>query len=239
MKKYLKLLGMLVFSSVLFLSCDSKQATEAEKVPVQEVANKGSVEDNVQAKLREKVASGEKDQGGPYGTFQFEKELHDFGPIKQGDVVEHTFLFENTGEVPLVISNIKASCGCTTPSWPKEPIEPGAEGKILVKFDSKGKVGQQLKNITIAANVPTGRKIITIKTNVEAAAANTSSMMGAFEKNRQVVQPVACNWPLFHTLGSCQMLSPILNSIISREKSISSTCQTNINIGLISLQSSL
>lgn len=168
---------MLALSSVLFWSCDQKKADTEEATPVAEVANTG-VNDGTE---KESPVSTENTTEGPYSEFKFEKESHDFGPIKQGDVVEYEFKFENIGEVPLVISDIKASCGCTTPSWPKEPVEPGAEGTILVKFDSKGKIGQQLKNITITANVETGRKIISIKTNIEAAA-NTSDMNGPLKK---------------------------------------------------------
>lgn len=77
---------------------------------------------------------------------------YDFGKAKDGDVVEKSFAFKNTGEAPLVISNISASCGCTTPEWPKEPIAPGAESNILVKFNTTGKPGQQNKAVTITAN---------------------------------------------------------------------------------------
>ncbi|QNF34381.1 DUF1573 domain-containing protein [Adhaeribacter swui] len=91
---------------------------------------------------------------------------HDFGDIKPGAVVKHTFTFKNTGKSPLIISNASATCGCTVPEWPKDPVAPGAEGKIDVQFDSHGKTGQQSKTITIEANTQPSTNQIAIKTNI-------------------------------------------------------------------------
>ncbi|BDD10475.1 hypothetical protein FUAX_29070 [Fulvitalea axinellae] len=84
--------------------------------------------------------------------FQFEQTEYKFGEVKQGAVVTHVFKFKNTGKSALVIQNIGTSCGCTTPSYSKEPIAPGKSGEITVKFDTKGKRGQQSKSIRITAN---------------------------------------------------------------------------------------
>lgn len=81
-----------------------------------------------------------------------EESVYDFGTVKDGEVVEKSFAFQNTGNGPLVISNITASCGCTTPEWPKDPIPPGGESNILVRFNTTGKPGQQSKAVTITAN---------------------------------------------------------------------------------------
>ncbi|WP_025743796.1 DUF1573 domain-containing protein [Aquimarina pacifica] len=91
---------------------------------------------------------------------------HDFGIIKEGDIVEHQFSFTNTGEVPLVISNAKGSCGCTVPKWPKEPIQPGATETLLVSFNSNGKPNLQTKKITITANTESGKETLSIKAMV-------------------------------------------------------------------------
>ncbi len=69
---------------------------------------------------------------GPLPLFEFAEESHDFGSINEGDVVEHTFKFKNVGDAPLIISSATASCGCTVPEWPKEPIPVGEEGEIAV-----------------------------------------------------------------------------------------------------------
>ncbi|WP_138506566.1 DUF1573 domain-containing protein [Spirosoma lacussanchae] len=81
-----------------------------------------------------------------------ENGIYDFGQLTEGDTVEHDFAFTNTGEFPLIINNITASCGCTTPEWPREPVAPGAKSSIKVRFNSRGKMGQQNKTITVFAN---------------------------------------------------------------------------------------
>ena len=82
----------------------------------------------------------------------FSETQFNFGEIEEGEVVEHVFQFTNTGKVPLIISDARSTCGCTVPEWSKEPIEPGANSEIKVRFDSTGKKGEQLKPITITAN---------------------------------------------------------------------------------------
>jgi hypothetical protein len=83
---------------------------------------------------------------------KFEKESHDFGKIKEGDKVSYDFKFTNTGKSPLIITNARATCGCTTPTWPKAPVKPGESGVISVTFNSAGKSGLQDKQITVTAN---------------------------------------------------------------------------------------
>lgn len=101
---------------------------------------------------------------GPYMTF--EATSHDFGDIYQGDKVEHTFHFENTGDAPLVITNIKVTCGCTATDWSRDPILPGEESSITVKFNSAGKLNKQNKVITIVSNAANPLPQVKIVTNV-------------------------------------------------------------------------
>ena len=82
----------------------------------------------------------------------FEKEIFDFKQIAHGEKVEHEFKFKNTGKSPLIISNATATCGCTVPEIPKEPILPGKEGVIKVVFNSEGKEGMQDKVVTVTSN---------------------------------------------------------------------------------------
>lgn len=103
---------------------------------------------------------------GPLPAFKFEEMEHDFGTITQGQLVTHVFKFTNSGEGPLIIDNASASCGCTVPTWPKEPIEPGKSGEITVQFDSKGKVGQQSKQVSITANTQPSLTTLNIKANI-------------------------------------------------------------------------
>jgi hypothetical protein len=110
-------------------------------------------------------ASAKKADG---AVITFEKKTHDFGEIVQGDKVEHTYKFTNTGTEPLVITNVEVSCGCTTPKgWPRDPIMPGGKGEITVAFNSAGKMGKMTKTVTIVSNaVNTDASHITFTTNV-------------------------------------------------------------------------
>jgi len=103
---------------------------------------------------------------GPLPEFAFASESHDFGTINEGDKVEHIFKFTNEGKAPLIISSATASCGCTVPEWPKEPIGVGQEGEIKVVFNSKGKPGIQNKTVTITANTFPKVNRVRIKANV-------------------------------------------------------------------------
>lgn len=97
---------------------------------------------------------------------EFAKEVHDYGTIKNGANGECVFEFTNKGNEPLILANVKGSCQCTVPEWPKEPIAPGATAKITVKYNTKN-AGPINKSVTItsnAVNEPT--KVIRIKGNV-------------------------------------------------------------------------
>lgn len=92
----------------------------------------------------------------------FESEVHDYGTIKQGANGTYEFRFKNTGKEPLIISNAQGSCGCTVPSWPKEPIAPGMGNFIKVTYDTK-RVGPFTKTVTLTTNAKTPTKLLTIK----------------------------------------------------------------------------
>lgn len=90
------------------------------------------------------------------GDFQFDKTEHDFGQFNEGDgPVTTIFTFTNSGTAPIVLNNVQASCGCTTPQWPREPIEPGKTGEIAVTFNPSGRPGRFQKSITIQSNAAT------------------------------------------------------------------------------------
>jgi hypothetical protein len=101
---------------------------------------------------------------------ELDKEIHDFGTIKEGDIVETEFIVKNTGDSDLVIADAKGSCGCTVPEPPKEPIKPGESAPIKVSFDSKGKPGSQEKTVTLTTNSENGHETFKIKANVTPAA---------------------------------------------------------------------
>lgn len=83
----------------------------------------------------------------------FNKTTHDFGKINEADGrVTTTFTFKNEGMVPLVLTNVRASCGCTTPKWTREPIEPGQSGEITVTYNPSGRPGRFQKTVTVTSN---------------------------------------------------------------------------------------
>jgi hypothetical protein len=109
-----------------------------------------------------------------YPEMSFEEEEHDFGNIKRGTNVEHTFKFTNTGKAPLVITNATSSCGCTVPTYPRnESIAPGETREMTVKFDGSGQ-GQTTKTVNITANTESGTEKVRIKAFVETDANKAS-----------------------------------------------------------------
>ncbi|RZL16906.1 MAG: DUF1573 domain-containing protein [Pedobacter sp.] len=95
-------------------------------------------------------------------TIKFDKDVFEFGEVNEGEQVEHEFKFENTGKTPLIITNATATCGCTIPEWPKEPIKPGDKGVIKVIFNSLGKPGLNDKVITITSNANPAQTLLHI-----------------------------------------------------------------------------
>lgn len=104
---------------------------------------------------------------------EWNKETHDFGNITEGTIAKYTFTFTNTGSEPAVITGAQASCGCTVPTYVKEPVLQGQKGSVTAKFDSSGKTGNQTKTITVTTNV--GTYLLYIKCNVVAKVAQPKS----------------------------------------------------------------
>ncbi|MBT8323665.1 MAG: DUF1573 domain-containing protein [Winogradskyella sp.] len=100
-------------------------------------------------------------------VLSFVAEELNYGDIDQNSNGTRIFKFVNSGNAPLVITEVKTSCGCTVPSYSKEPILPGQLGQIEVAYNTK-KVGAFKKTITVVSNAKEGHKILTIKGNVQA-----------------------------------------------------------------------
>ena len=163
---------MLLLTVGLVISSCSNKDTEARiarlegRVAELEAGN-GSSRPVTATPSNSNVASIAEEVGtGPFPAFEFTEEDHDFGTIKEGDVVNHVFKFTNSGDVPLIISSATASCGCTVPQWPREPVAVGGTGEIHVSFNSKNKPGIQNKTITITANTNPKTTRLKIKANV-------------------------------------------------------------------------
>lgn len=101
----------------------------------------------------------------PQPEMMFEDESHDFGDIPQNVPATYEFEFENTGTGMLIISEAEASCGCTVPEWPKQPIGPGKKAVIKVEYNAE-KAGPFAKTITIKSNDPNSPTELRIKGNV-------------------------------------------------------------------------
>lgn len=143
-------LAALVLALAIGTSCSQKSEQDAkikaleEKIAQLETGNSSVTPVNAQSTQSADPSS--------LGAFQFEEMEYDFGTIREGEVIERVFNFTNNGEAPLVISNITASCGCTSPDWTKSPVNPGEEGFVKVVFNSASKSGAQSPTVTIQAN---------------------------------------------------------------------------------------
>lgn len=103
---------------------------------------------------------------GPLPVATFTKLEHDFGTIREGQVVEYTYTVKNTGQAPLIIQSAQPSCGCTAPDWTKTPIPVGGTGFVKASFDSNGKPNIQNKSITVTANTWPKQTVLRFKAMV-------------------------------------------------------------------------
>ncbi len=106
-------------------------------------------------------------QAGNADNMAFKDAVHEFGTVPEGPDATCEFTFKNTGNEPIIIEKAQPSCGCTVPSFSKEPVPPGGSGTISVAYHTKGKPNPFTKTITVVSNA--GTKVLTIKGNVEKA----------------------------------------------------------------------
>lgn len=104
-------------------------------------------------------------------NMSFANVSHDFGTVPEGPDATYEFVFTNTGKEPIIIEKAQPSCGCTVPSFPKEPIAPGAKGTINVAYHTKGRPNAFTKTISVVSNA--GTKVLTIRGSVEKAPENS------------------------------------------------------------------
>nr|WP_322625840.1 DUF1573 domain-containing protein [uncultured Flavobacterium sp.] len=107
---------------------------------------------------------------GKMPIIKFENIEHDFGTIKAGEKVEYTYKFSNEGTADLLITDAKASCGCTVPDYTKTPVAPGKTGEVHVVFDSAGKSGDVSKTVTLTLNTEKGNETVSFKANIDNSA---------------------------------------------------------------------
>lgn len=150
--KYLLFLLMTVIS---IISCGNPSKNITQK-------KKGSLSEMMEIK----ATLSDPDKKEKYGRLVLDMDEHDFGDIKEGEIVTQLFRFTNKGEGTLLIHECQATCGCTVPNWPKEPIPPGGVGDIEIKFNSRGKSGSIGKSIIIITNGKPNKEGIIIRANV-------------------------------------------------------------------------
>jgi hypothetical protein len=168
-----------LFAALILVGSLAMIACQGDTKDARDVANETPATTTGDAAMQATAATGDPAQQaaaaaaenqvptGPTTTVVYEHTDFDFGTVKEGEKVKHTFKFKNTGSEPLIISNAKGSCGCTVPKWPSEPVAPGATSQIDVEFDSKGKPGKQTKRVTVNANTVPAQMFLNITGNVE------------------------------------------------------------------------
>lgn len=144
MKKSILVLAM---ASLLAIACQKKEEITTqplETASVEEVVEKTAVT-----------------------SLALSENHHNFGAIKKGETVQHTYEITNTGDNPLVISDVKPACGCTAPEFTKDPILPGQKGKIVLSFDSTNFDGLVNKQASVYANVEQSPIMLTFSAEVQ------------------------------------------------------------------------
>ncbi|MFC3196955.1 DUF1573 domain-containing protein [Parapedobacter deserti] len=147
----------LFFAGLMVItSCNSgrNQEHDAEEIPLDQMGEQP---------IGQTIIPGVETGG---AVMEVSDDSHDFGKIKEGEKIEHEFTFTNTGTSPLIISNVHASCGCTTPEYSKNPIAPGEEGMVKVVFNSAGQLGKQHKVITVTSNASSPNTLLHIRGEV-------------------------------------------------------------------------
>lgn len=137
------ILGFSALCMVAFTSCKEDASSKVKAENVEVAADRDAV-------------------SGDFPVVTFDRTEHDFGEIENGTPVETVFSYTNSGKTPLVITDIKSTCGCTVPqNWSKEPLEPGASASFTVKFDGKG-ANKVSKTVTLTANTEKGTETVKI-----------------------------------------------------------------------------
>jgi hypothetical protein len=163
MKKIILTLGVFALAlSVSFAKDDKKTKTKVKTaVPTAAATQATPAKSDVAAAAAPAAATQSPD------AMKFEAEVHDFGTVPEGPNADYEFKFKNTGKEPIIIERAQPSCGCTTPSWSKDPVLPGKTGSIKASYGTQGRPNAFTKTITVYTNV--GTKVLTIKGNVEKA----------------------------------------------------------------------
>lgn len=164
-RNFLKSMLLVVLVAAAATACKDKDA-EKKIAALEARLNELEGKKAAQPAITPAVNAPETKPEGPLPAFEFQTVEHDFGTINEGDVVEYSYAFKNTGNAPLIIQNAQGSCGCTVPDWSKEPIPVGGTGFVKAKFDSSGKPNIQNKTVTVTANTWPKQTVLRFKAMV-------------------------------------------------------------------------
>ncbi len=153
----MKWISLFFAGLMLIISCNTgkNQEQESAEIPLDQIGKQP---------VGQSVIPGTDSSS---AMLEVENDSYDFGEIKEGEKVEHEFRFINTGSSPLIISNVQASCGCTTPEYSKNPIAPGDQGMVKVEFNSSGQVGKQHKVVTVTSNASSPNTLLHLRGEVK------------------------------------------------------------------------
>jgi uncharacterized cupredoxin-like copper-binding protein len=168
MKKII--LGLSALCMIAFTSCKEDATTKIKSENITEAASRDAV-------------------NADFPVLTFTETEHDFGEIEDGTPVETVFAYTNTGKAPLVITDIKSTCGCTVPQdWSKEPLAPGDSAQFTVKFNGKGN-GNVSKTITVTSNTEAGKETVKIKAFVKKDGATPNVPAALSQEVKSSTQP--------------------------------------------------
>ncbi len=167
MKKLVYVLTFIAFAALIFVQCRHKEAPA--EVTVEKFNRDSILANDPELKKADSMANvteqSEEERLKTVTSIKFDKEVYDFGECTEGDKVKKTIEFTNTGKLPLVINQAYGSCGCTVPTYDKEPVQPGKKGKLEIEFNSEHKAGANTKSVMIEAN--TNPPITTVSFSVK------------------------------------------------------------------------
>ncbi|MDA3820703.1 MAG: DUF1573 domain-containing protein [Candidatus Delongbacteria bacterium] len=147
---------LLIVMMISFPSCNSDNNDN-------ETDNDGKI---TTSDVKNPISADGKSDMSSLPEFDFPVKEYNFGTVIQGEKVAYTFTFTNVGGSDLIINNVKASCGCTTPTWTKKPIAPGDKGEIEIVFNSQGRQGEQKKSVNVFANTQPNTTELRINCNI-------------------------------------------------------------------------
>ena len=170
MKKLILSIAIAVFTTI---AINAQVATSTSNVQSKTVEQQKAEKQKAEAKRLESNKKLEQQNANPNApVIEFDKLVHDYGTIEQHADGNCEFTFTNTGKEPLILSNVRASWGCTVPAWPRQPVLPGQSDVIKVKYDTK-RVGNINKSIRVVSNAKNANVTLKIKGKILAKSSAT------------------------------------------------------------------